>query len=888
MFRNFFVFVLDLFLRAKCVTFVCLYGLIELQNDMKKIGLILALLLCSLSYAAYAQMSDDQVVAYVKSAMASGKSQDAITKELLARGVTMEQAERIKDKMQNQGVSGDREQAGSASDDVFSRSSGAVSRRNDARTNYEYEYPEPRSAASRARRQSRRDVGRDPNRDRSAYETQREELNNRPQTRQSLSGMMSAIALSDGVLPDSLRIFGHDIFSGEGISFEPNENLATPEVYQLGPGDQLQIEIYGYNEASYTKTISPEGTINISQIGQVQLGGLTIKEAREKLRRLLVSKYASIGGSNPNTSVSITLRNIRTIMVNVMGEVEMPGTFRLSPFATVFNALYNAGGVTENGSLRAVKVVRGGEEIATVDAYGYLFDGKSDSDITLKEGDVVIVPPYVSLVRAAGEVKRPMFYELAAGETLSDLLGYAGGFGSKAYRDDLRVIRRMGAERQVYTVKSASFGDFEMKDGDEVYVGETLDRFSNKVEIRGAVFRPGMFELGGDIATVRQLIRAAGGLKEDAFLGRAVLVREQDDLNFESLSLDLKGILAGAAEDVLLRKNDILTISANRELVDPGSLTINGYVREPGVFPFAANMTVEDLILLAGGLLDGASTARVDVSRRVVDPASTMPTDTVGETFSFALKDGLTVDGESFFLQPYDIVSVRRSPSYRPQRFVRIEGEVAFPGSYVLLTEGERASDLIKRAGGLTNQAFLRGGILTRRPSEEDLNVQNALLRISASGNLRDSLQVDRLAETFSVGIELDKALARPGSEYDPILREGDRIFVPEQISTVRISGNVLYPNTVIFVPGKPLRYYISQAGGYGFRARKSKTYIVYMNGRVRSAGSGNPRIEPGCEIVVPSKPEREGMSVAEVMTLSSSAATMATMVATLVNLFRR
>ncbi|NLZ19847.1 MAG: capsule biosynthesis protein [Bacteroidales bacterium] len=696
---------------------------------------------------------------------------------------------------------------------------------------------------------------------------------------------------SSGEIPDSLLIFGLDIFDGENLTFEPNENLATPETYQLGPGDQLLIEIFGYSEGSYNKTISPEGTINISQIGRVQLGGLTIKEAREKLRRALVSKYASVGGSNPNSTVSITLSNIRTIQVNVMGEVEMPGTFRLSPFATVFNALYNAGGVTENGSMRAIKVIRSGEQIATVDVYGYLFNGRSDSDITLKEGDVVIVPPYVNLVRAGGNVKRPMFYELAEGETLSDLVQYAGGYSSKAHQDDIRVIRQLGAERQIYTVKQPDVAGFAMADGDEVYVEATMERFSNKVEIKGAVFRPGMYEYGGGIATVRQLIDAAGGLKEDAFTGRAVLVREKEDLTFESRSVDLAGILAGRADDILLRKNDILTISSNKDLSDPGTLTINGYVQNPGVFPFVANTTVEDLILLAGGLLDGASLSRVDIARRVSDPYSQMPSDTVGQTFTFALREGLLEkEGERFVLEPYDVVSVRRSPSFRTQKFVSVTGEVPFPGDFVLLSEGERVSELVKRAGGATNHAFLKGATLTRRLTDEERVMQIAKLQmLSGAAASRDSLDLDqiRVGDTYSVGVELDKALARPGSEYDLILREGDHIFVPEQLSTVRISGAVMYPNTAIYVPGKGVEHYINAAGGYGARARRSRVYIVYMNGRVQKAGAGG-KVEPGCEIIVPERPERRGMTTGEVMSMASSAASLTTVVITLVNLLKK
>ena len=541
--------------------------------------------------------------------------------------------------------------------------------------------------------------------------------------------------------------------------------------------------------------------------------------------------------------------------------------------------------------MRAVKVIRGGEQIATVDVYGYLFNGRSDSDINLREGDIVIVPTYENLVLVTGEVKRPMFYELSGTETLSDLLEYAGGLSSKAYQDDFRVIRNQGAERSVFTVTKAHAASFAMADGDEVFVSGTLDRFSNKVEIKGSVFRPGLYELGGDIATVRQLIRRAGGLKEDAFTGRAVLVREKDDLTFESESIDLAGILSGAADDVLLRKNDILTISSNKDLLDPGTLTINGYVRNPGVFPYADNMTVEDLILLAGGLMDGASYSRVDVARRVSDPYSTMPKDTIGETFSFAINDKLAVvGGERFILQPYDVVSVRRSPAYRTQKFVRIEGEVAFPGEYVLLTEGERLSDLLRRAGGKTGRAFLHGSTLTRRMNEEERNLQNSIRRIATSGAIRDSLDLDQVIEeqTNTVGIELDKAVERPGSEYDLILRDGDRIFVPEELTTVRVSGAVMYPNTTVFIPGKGLDYYIDAAGGYGERARWKKTFIVYMNGRVKRASAIGAKIEPGCEIIVPPKPARAPMTAAQVMSMGTSAASLATMVATLVNLFTR
>ena len=836
---------------------------------MKKYGLLVFMLLCGFSFLATAQMTDDQVMEYIQSAYLAGKTENEIGQELLVQGVSTDQIMRVKALYEDQtGGTLNSNDPAFGEDAGYSRSQSSATSTNQLWDG---------GNQARQDRRSRRMSVTNRDRDRSAFELQVSGLNMYD----------SGEALDEDA--EEFQIFGHDIFNGRYMSFEPNENLATPASYQLGPGDELLIEVFGYSEASYSKIVSPEGSISISQIGQVQVGGLTIKEASEKIRKALVSKYAGLGGSSPTTSVSITLRAFRTIQVNIVGEVVTPGTYRLSPFATVLNALHNAGGVTENGTLRAIKVVRGKEE-KTVDIYGYLLEGRSDSDLVLKEGDVVLVQPYDNLVLISGNVKRPMFYELKDGETLSQLIDYAGGFSNKAYQEDFRVIRPTGAERRIFTVKKADANGFALMDGDEVYVTETMDRFANKVEIKGCVFRPGLYELGGDIATVRQLVKVAGGPKEDAFIGRAVLVREKEDLTFETLSLDLAGILAGSADDVLLRKNDILTISSNKDLEDPGTLTINGYVQNPGVFPYAENTTVEDLILLAGGLLDGASLSRVDVARRVLDPHSLMPTDDIGETFSFPLKDGLAVDGGAeFHLQPYDVVSVRRSPAYGVQRFVKVEGEVAFPGEYVLLSEGERVSDVIRRAGGPTRQAFLHGGTLTRIMNEEEKIQQKAKQKMLSTGTGRGLTSRGQMDDTeFSVGIELDKAVYQPGSEYDLILREGDRIYVPEQLSTVKISGMVLYPNTVIYVPGKNARYYIDNAGGYGVGARRSGTYIVYMNGRVLPANSGNATIEPGCEIVVPQKVMTVSNSLDRVVAMTSSVVSLTTMVATLLNLFKK
>lgn len=781
---------------------------------------------------AFAQMSDAQVVEYTKTAVAAGKSQAQIAQELLAKGVTQEQAERI-------------------------------------RAQYEAEQETGGTSST-------------------TQQAVRGELDTRESRAESGYTRDAATPEDVAIAAEASGIFGHDIFRGGGVSFEPNNNSATPEDYTLGPGDQIVIDIWGQSEASISATITPEGLIRLTQVGPVQLSGLTIAEATKKLERALSQVYA--GFYDNSSSLSVSLANIRTIQVNIMGEVRSPGTYRLSSFATVFHALYRSGGVNDNASLRAIKVVRGGKTLPTVDVYGYLFDGRSDTDIRLQEGDIIIVPPYEKLVKIEGAVKRPMTYELIDGETLQTLIGYAGGFASHAYSADLRVLRQTAAEREIFTVKDSEFASYEMADGDDVFVSENLDRFANRVEIRGYVFRPGMFELGSEIATVRQLVERAGGPTEDAFLGRAVLLREKDDLSIENISVDLGGVLSGSSSDVLLKKNDVIVVSSIHEIEDRGELYINGMVAAPGTFPFADHTTVEDLILMAGGLLDGASTARVDIARRMIDPASDEYSETLGEVFTFPLKDGLLIDGgEEFYLEPYDIVTVRRSPGYRRQELVTVSGEILFSGQYALVQDGERLSSVLKRAGGVTPKAYVPGAMLIRRPlTEAEDGGQAAVAKSAAISRYVNSINqaggdtldvaISNLSQAYTVAIELDKALSQPGSDADIVLKEGDIIYVPPYVGTVRVMGNVMYPNALVYEKGKSLTHYIKDAGGYGFRAKRSKVFVVYMDG---SAASGrNAAIEPGCNIIVPSKAERKQMSIGEISTLTSVAASLTSLVA--------
>ena len=798
----------------------------------EKVRLFLLVFLLAAPFGtAYCQMSDEAVVKYALEGRQSGKSDQQIGKELLARGVTPEQVERLKQKYEDSRTSSETV----ASDQVIS--------------------------------------GQRRERPRSSSDTLAVEIPPVPDPAERGA--------------DSRAVFGRNVFRSRALTFEPNENQATPENYRLGPGDEVIIDIWGENERSLREEISPEGNIMVEQVGPVYLNGLTIKEANAKLRGVFGQIYAGVSGDSPASEVRVTLGRLRTIQVNVMGEVEMPGTYRLSSFATVFHALYQAGGVTDIGTLRNIRVLRSGREVASVDIYKYLFHGDSKDDIRLEEGDIVLVPSYDLLVEVTGCVKRPMRYEMEAGEPLSQLLAYAGGFTGDAYGKELRVVRTMGREHELFNVDSVGYGTFALMDGDSVAVGRVLDRYANRIEVQGAVYRPGMYELGEGTHTVRELIGRAEGLREDAFRGRALLFRERDDLTPEIVAVDLEGVLSGRLTDISLRRNDVLVVSSVHDLEDRGGFTIGGEVARPGVYPYAAHTTVEDLIVQAGGLLDGASTVKVEVSRRLKDPKSTTPSNGVGKVYAFSLKEGLVVDGEAGFeLAPFDVVEVRRSPGYQPQRQVVLDGEVVFTGNYTLIRKNERLSDLVKRAGGITDDVYVRGGRLIRRMNEEERAVRDAALRAAQQNRGADSVSLEKLMadDYYAVGIELDKALSNPGSDYDVVLREGDRLVVPEYVSTVKINGDVMYPNTTVYLKDKRVKYYIAQAGGYGARAKRNKAYIVYMNGRVARV-KGRAKVEPGCEIIVPSKRDRKRMGIAEILGLTTSAASIGTMAASIANM---
>lgn len=793
----------------------------------------LIFVVCALAMAsvpARAQMSDDAVIAYVKQGMASGKSQNDMARELAVRGVTREQAERLRDRLQNEQSSGN----------AAAREAGAQ---------------------ERARRLND-----------GALEAPAAEVD---------------VVLTEVEEPVQSQVFGRNIFTNRNLTFAPSENLPTPEDYKLGPGDEVIIDIWGNNQATIRQTISPDGTINIPDIGLVSLNGMTIKQADAYMKRKLGQIY-SVDGEDAKSEIKLTLGNIRTIQVNLMGEVAVPGTYYLSSLSNLYHALYRAGGVSELGSLRDIKLVRKGKTVATVDIYDFILNGKSPDKITLEEGDIIVVPAYDRLVDVAGNVKRPMTYEMKDGETVSDLIAYAGGFTGDAYKENLRVVRQNGKEYQVYTVDAPDYASFTLEDGDELTVGAMLDRFTNRLEIKGAVYRPGIYQLGNGVNTVKQLIAKAEGLKGDAFTNRALITREREDLTLEIVPVDIKAVLDGTAPDIELKKNDVLYIPSIHDLNDIGNVTVAGEVAKPGTYVYADNMTLEDAIMLAGGLLESASTVKIDVSRRVKNPTSDTPSEDVGEFFTFSFKDGYVLDNEvGFVLQPYDHIMVRRSPGYETQRLVHVTGEVVFPGSYTMTKKEERISDLVEKAGGLTQWAYVRGARLQRTMNGEERTRMQSTLEVLDSA--RDSINIVRLdlGTRYFVGIDLEAALANPGSDADLVLREGDVLGVPEYINTVRISGNVMYPNTVTFNPKMKVKDYITQAGGYGYRSKKSKAYIIYLNGTVERARRFSKNVvEPGCEIVVPQKRTREGQ-LQEVLSIATTASSLATMMATIGNLLR-
>ena len=864
---------------------------------MKKYAILALLLALSVNtvYAQSSSMTDDQVMRYVVKEHDKGTSNAQIVTKLMQQGVDISQIRRVRNKYERQikqgGISG-------TSEEVPGKDVSRL-RTNNGKTREDYTI-----ASKKAENYSNYRVN------------AKEDANFAHTYDENDKEYMQFQNEMDYIIPDSTmmlkrllaereknrkKVFGRDIFNNKELSFEPNMNIATPQNYRLGPGDAVIIDIYGASQKTIQSTVSPDGEVTIEGYGPVNVSGLTVAQANARLRNTLGSRYRS-------SRVKLTVGQTKTIMVNVMGEVKTPGTYTLSAFATVFHALYMAGGTNDLGTLRNIKVYRNNRLVTVVDIYDYILNGKLTGNVRLADNDVIVVGPYDCLVTIAGKVKRPMIYEMKKNESVNSLLKYSGGFAGDAYKKSVRVNRKTGREYAVYNVEEFDFSSFRVDDGDSISVDSILPRYANTVEVKGAVFRPGMYNLGEQVNSVRTLVEHAEGMTEDAFTNRAVMHRMKKDRTLEVIAVDIAGIMDGKVADIPLKENDVLFIPTRQEKIVERTLTIRGEVQYPGVYQYADNETLEDFVLQAGGLTDKASTVNVMVSRRVMDAKALRPDSVIAKTYTLSLKDGFVIDGTpGFKLMPFDEVMIRQSPAYVEQQNVSITGEVMFAGLYTLDHRNARLSELFKKAGGATDQAYLKGARIIRKANEQEKQrmeavlkmqreeMQKNLLQLAASSNnssalTQSSKDVERtniekfnVPSEYPVGIDLPEALANPGSDADIILREGDRLVIPQYNGTVKINGAVMFANTVAYEKGKKPSYYIDQAGGFASDALKSKAYIIYMNGKVAKLSHG-AKVQPGSEIVIPAKLKRK-MSTAEMMSMGTSMSSIAAMIATIANM---
>ena len=829
-------------------------------------------LLISAAQCLYAQsgMTDDQVIRMIQREQKAGSSQAQIVTKLMQSGVDISQIRRLKDKYDRQM---NQKGLGNVSDETLQPDDSRM-RKN-----------KQDAANSAANKYSNNRIQRN--------SADRIEINEKDPEFLLMQKELSYLTPKDSIewLKELLdekskmkkKVFGRDIFNNKELSFEPNMNIATPQRYVLGPGDNVIIDVYGASQKTFNAVVSPDGEVTIEDFGPIKVSGLTVEQANAKVRSLLGARYSS-------SKTKLTVGQTKTMMVNVMGEVKVPGTYTLSAFATVFHALYMAGGINDLGTLRNIKVYRQNRLVTVVDIYDYILNGKLTGNIRLMDNDVIVVGPYDCLVTISGKVKRPMIYEMKKSESVGSIIKYAGGFTGDAYTKAVRLLRKTGREYSVFNIGEFDINSFHLADGDSIGVDSIINRYENMVEIKGAIFRPGMYNIGKDINSVRTLIEHAEGLTEEAFTNRAIIHRMKSDRTLEVIAVDVKGIMDGSVADVPLKKNDVLFIPTKSEMQTKRTITIHGEVNYPGMYVYADHETLEDFILQAGGLKDKASIIKVDVARRILNPKAITNDSVIAKTYTFALKEGFVIDGTpGFELQPFDEVYVRKSPGYSHQQNIQVEGNVMFAGTYTLSSKNERLSDIIKKAGGVTDLAYVPGARLERRITpDERLRMQTVIKMAQMQSGKKDSLDMKKLdlGDTYYVGIELDKALKEPGGDADLVLREFDRIIVPEYNGTVKISGDVMYPNTVAYEKGRNAGWYINQAGGWGNRAKKSHTYIVYMNGTVAKVGH-NAKVRPGCEIIVPSKPESSGKSLTQWLSIGTSVGSIATMIATMANLLK-
>lgn len=840
---------------------------------LRLFALLATLFFCT-SMMAQNSMTDDQVLKYIATETQKGTSQQKMAADLLKKGVTPAQLQRVKKKAEKLKDDASKK---STTDNTSSTSNKKSSKK--SLVDQSKEVDQETEMFMDPSQQRLRELGQTGNEDDYLGEDREEVL-----------------GLGE---EEQRQVFGRNIFNAENLTFQPPTNIATPANYTMGAGDLVTINIWGASQQTIEAEISADGFIVVENIGPIKLSGLTV----DKARSVLVNK---LGQYYSDCTIDLSISETRSITVQVMGEVETPGTYTLSSLSTAFNALYSAGGISKIGTLRNIKVYRGGKEISAIDVYDYILNGNSKGDIRLEDNDIIIVGPYECLVQVKGNVRRPMWYEMRNGETAADVIRYAGSYSGNAYTKKVRVTRKTGDEYSVHTVDEFRMGAFAMSDEDMLEVDSIRNRFSNKVEVRGAAKYPGVYELGKDINTVRTLILAAEGLSEDAYEGRAIMHRENDDLTLRMIGIDIHGIISGEAVDIPLRKNDILYIPTKSDMLGERVIDVKGEVVYPGQYPYADSTSIQDIILQSGGLTEAGSLARVDIFRRVRDNKSSEEDGTNAISFSFAIDEHFaTLQDTTFYLHPFDIVVVRRSPSYKEQMNVTAMGEVNFEGTYTITHQNYRLSDLIKACGGLTALANARGAKLTRTMTQEELDQRSqadlkAQIQLYEDGlkegkdmnmQIADSLLSLKTTTSnkFSVAINLEKAIANPGSADDVLLREGDELSVPESSNIIKVSGGVMHPVSMSYVPGRSAKFYIENAGGFSTNAYKSAIYGINTNGSVvKLKRNTSKKIEPGMEIVVPQKTTRRKLTTAEIIGITSGVASIGSIIVALVSSLKK
>lgn len=826
--------------------------------------------MCSFAVVANAQsaMTNQQVMDFIITQRKQGVSNSLIIKSLMMKGVKVEQIQRIRRNYQKQLQ---KEQLGGRNISGVDTQTAQRTRQN-----------KPKDEKENKDFSQRKTFQNYSSREETDFEKKEKKLQDQEKLEESLDFILPDSTELHSYVPFSNKkekqIFGHNIFNNKKLTFETDQNIATPNNYRLGAGDVVFIDVWGASQKQYSATVSPDGTIQLDGYGPMKVMGLTVAQANAALKTTLGTRYS---GSN----IRLTVGEMKTITVNVMGEVKVPGTYTLSAFATIFHALYQAGGPNEIGTLRNVKVYRNEKLLTNVDIYDYILNGRLKGNIRLATNDVIYVGPYDALVNIRGKVKRPMYYEMKPSESVATLVKYAGGFTGDAYEENIRLIRKKGGLLSVHTLNAFERRNFLMQDADSVYVDSTLNRYANMVEIRGAILRSGKYQMDGSISTIRQLIENAGGLAPEAVTSRGIIHRRKADRSLSVENFNIADLLNNRIADISLHNEDIIFIPSRKDLNEELTLTINGEVQTPGVYDYAENMSIEDFILQAGGLTDKASLVKVDVSRRIRNKNSQQATQEIAEHYTFSIKDGFVLEGTSGFrLEPFDEVYVRSSPGYVSQQHISIEGEVNFPGQHVITKKNSRLSDIVKSAGGVTPNAYTKGARLERTLTSAEKIKQEQLLQIATTS---DSTNVQKLQNTDQkfVGINLDKALEHPGDDrYDLIVRDGDRLIIPQYTNTVSISGEVMYPNTINYLPGASLSYYINQCGGYSMKAKENRLFVVHMNGTTSRLKSAKD-IQPGCTIVVPTKKKRSDLTTAQTITLVS---TLVTLAAVVVSAFRK